>query len=120
MTKTERFRKIADRYRTKYYSHDGEAPYAWFDTEPGQVAIDGHVIEIIESTNFNVDRVVAEAADPDDGYNTWREWVIVKFEGDLYRLQGIYDSWEGTQFEDWERVELRPVTTMEYVEVDNV
>lgn len=108
MNKTERFREIARKY-VGDWGDDG--PYAWYETKPGTLVVDGHEIEVIESTNFNADETYA-------GPDRENIWVIVKFEDELYRLEGIYDSWTGTEFEDWERVELRPVTTMEYVEVD--
>lgn len=109
MNKTERFRGIAKKHKTQYCS-EGDV-WAWYETEPGEVEVDGHNIEVLESTNFNVE---TEYAGPD----LRNIWVIVRFENELYRLKGIYDSWSGSEFEDWQRIEARPVTKIEYVELD--
>lgn len=114
MNKTERFREIAAKHPEMYDEND---PYAWYETAPGPIVIDGHVIEVIESTNFNVDSTYHDGGG-DDGDVRWNQWVLVKFEGDLYRMTSIYDSWDGTSWNGWQRVEKRPVTTYEYVEVD--
>lgn len=112
-TKTERFREIAAKHTDQWGDTSG---YLWHETPPGPITVDGHVIEIVESTNFNSTATEQELyAGPDMQH----QWVIVEFEGDYYRLKGIYDSWDGGGWEDWQRIESRQVTKTEWVEVDD-
>ena len=103
-TKTERFRGIA--YQRKDEFGDS-GPYVWYEDAPGTVVtVHGFEIKIIESTNYHESAEATYGGEPDT--ENW--WVIVEFEGDLYRIKGLYNSWSGTEWEDWERVEERPVT----------
>lgn len=115
MNKTERFREIVAKREDEW---GGADPYVWYETAPDTVVdVEGHQIKVIESTNFNVERTLRDA-EYESSIN-WNIWVIVEFEGDLYRMTSVYNSWDSDPWEPWQRVEKRPVTTIKYVEVDN-